>query len=429
MTRHRFYFSVVFILLVGLGCNLPARILSSPTSTPILPPPLVEDVAPPAPADTLEPQAPTATPTLAAPAEQVVEDNPPPHFPVGFFARNGDGSVVTFYDLNGQPLGGIQTPEMKISPGNFIHAASPFSGSTQDLPLIFTTSENNGDLKQSLNGEIITLFPGPDVAYLRGVPGSYALVYITATWGETLTSYMYARTGSGGGASWFWDRSDPRGTAIYPLAVEGENDDLQAVFYTLRPWGIGGDIVYPPQAGLFKLDMQNLDEELILTEDFNPIGLSPDHSVVAYTQENNVVSDPHTRITLYDLTTTAMVPIDLAAGSERGAGYAVFSPDNQYVAWMEASGWSMSENPNFHSRVRIADQHGVVLADIPDSAFASVAADPTALWVVPVGWLDGETLLVQVGGDLSNSPLVKVRFDGTGLTYLASGKFLDFLYP
>jgi hypothetical protein len=318
---------------------------------------------------------------------------------------------------------------LKGGPANNLHAAGPYTGELSDLPIVFTTFDNNGDLKQSLNGQTTTLFPGPDVSYVQGVPGKNTFVFTTVTWGQELTSYLYARTASGGGASWFWERADPMGAALYPLAVDGDQDEIKVVFYTLMPWGIGGDIVYPPQAGLFKINLQDLSEELVLTDEFNLMGLSPDLSVVAYTDENNVVQDPNTRITLYDLMTTTMVPIELADGSERGAGYAVFSPDNEYVAWMEASGWLMAETPNFHSQVRIADRRGVILAALPDSTFASVAADPSVNWIVPVGWLDGETLLVQVSGDADTSTLLKVRFDGTEMAYLTSGKFLGFIYP
>ena len=152
---------------------------------------------------------------------------------------------------------------------------------------------------------------------------------------------------------------------------------------------------------------------------------------MAYTEaNNNIESETNARITLYNLGTTVMVPIDLAPNSNRGGGYAVFSPDNYYVAWMEASGWLMSETPDFHTRVRIANQDGVVIADILESAFRSVAADSTASWAIPAGWLDSEHLLVEVRGDNWHEPaLVSVRYDGTNMTYLAAGEFLGFLYP
>jgi len=98
---------------------------------------------------------------------------------------------------------------------------------------------------------------------------------------------------------------------------------------------------------------------------------------------------------------------------------------------MEGSGWMMAETPNFHSRVRIVNTNdGTITADLTDSVFASSASDPTARTVRPVGWLDGEYLLVQVIGDDYNNPrLVKVRYDGTNMSYLATGTFLEFLYP
>jgi hypothetical protein len=424
VNRHAYRWALILILLVSLGCNLPAKLLATPTNEPTLSPPTVE-----------EPLSPTETATSEPPpTEQVIEEpqGPLPGYPTGFFTTSGDGSTLTFYNLGGQPLGVVQTPGMITGPYNSVHVAGGFTGNPQDIPVVFQTFDNMGDIKQSLNGQVTTLVPGPDVANLRGAPGQNAYVYTTATWsGEALDSYFYARSSHGGGASWFWDRSDPNSTAMYPLAVEAENDELQTIFYTLQPWGIGGDIVFPPRAGLFQLNLEHLENILHLTEDFNPIGLSPDNTFVAYTQQNNVVNDPHTNVTIYNLVTTAGRPIDLASGSDRGAGYAVFSPNNQYVAWMEGSGWQMAEVPNFHSRVRIINTgDGNITADIQDAAFASAAADPTVSSVVPVGWLDGETLLVQAGGDNWGNPaLVKVRFDGTGMAYVASGKFLGFLYP
>jgi hypothetical protein len=97
---------------------------------------------------------------------------------------------------------------------------------------------------------------------------------------------------------------------------------------------------------------------------------------------------------------------------------------------MEGSGWTMAETPTFHSRVRIADINGQVTADLADDSFAAIASDPTARWAVPVGWLDGENLLVEVRGDNWNEPaLVIVRYDGSDLRYFVSGKFSGLLYP
>jgi hypothetical protein len=215
------------------------------------------------------------------------------------------------------------------------------------------------------------------------------------------------------------------------MAVEAENGDPQGVWYTLVPWGIGGDIVFPPRKGLFHLNINNLEHQLHLTEDFNPLGMSSDLMLVAYTPaDNGFIEGANNRLTIYNLSTQVGTYIDLDPSSNRGAGYAVFSPDKFYLAWMEGSGWQMAEVPDFTSRVRIASIAGAISADIPASTFASAAGDPTVTHVVPVGWLDAENLLVEARGDDWYSPaLIKVRYDGSGMTKIGQGSFAGFIYP
>jgi hypothetical protein len=97
---------------------------------------------------------------------------------------------------------------------------------------------------------------------------------------------------------------------------------------------------------------------------------------------------------------------------------------------MEASGWQMAEVPNFRSRVRIANINGLSLVDLPAQTFAEITGVVNPTWAKPVGWLDGENLLIQVWGNQWNYPaLVKVRYDGSGLTDLGTGWFGGFIYP
>ena len=427
MTRRRFGLVIFFILWVGLGCNLPEKILTTPTAT-FTPSPVIEE-PPPTLTDTVFPDIPptiTTEPTLTPTAEGQ------PGFPVGFTTTSEDGATLRFHDLSGQVLGTVYTPELSAGQGKYLHVAGPFVGTTQDLPIIFQTYADNGYLKQSLNGQVTNIVQEPNLSYLQGVPGQHAYVQASVTWnGEALSTYFYVRSAQGGGASWIWDRIDPESWTMVPLAAAGENNELQTIFYTLGPWGIGGDIVFPPRKGLFQLNLEHLENVLHLTEEFSPIGLSPDNTHIAYTEaNNNLGAETNARITLYNLISGLMVPVDLAPGSDRGGGYAVFSPDDQYVAWMEGAGWMMAETPNFHSRVRIANLDGIILADIADTTFAGAAGDPSARWAVPSGWLDGEHLLVEVRGDNWNNPaLVKIRYDGSEMTYLTSGSFSGFLYP
>lgn len=411
--------------------------MPTPTRTPDFVPSPLEEVVPSSPTHTAEPNIdPTITAEIQIPP--TITEEPPlleetnPAFPVGFVTASGDYSTVTFYDLSGMPLGTAQTPGMSSGPATYLHIAGGFAGNPQEVPVVYLSYENTGEIRQALNGQVTTLVPGGNVSYLCGAPGQNALVYSTVTWGgEALNSHFYVRSAYGGGASWIWERVDPESWAIAPLAAQAENHELHTIFYTLEPYGIGGDIVFPPRKGLFQLNLENAENILHLTEDFNPIGLSPDNTYVAYTEvNNNLGAQTDARITLYNLASSLMASVDLAPGSDRGGGYAVFSPDNMYVAWMEGSGWMMAETPTFHTRVRMADINGRVTADLPDDSFAAAASDPTVRWAVPVGWLDGENLLVEVHGDNWHEPaLVAVRYDGSDLRYLVSGKFSGFLYP
>ena len=425
MKYHPFYLALMVLILAAFACNLPSNNEPTPTETTAS---QVVTVESPVVTQQIATDTPQATlPESATPTVDLIQTE----YPVGFSTVSDDGETVTFHDLSGIPLGSIVVPGFSAGKDQF-HIAGPFTGDPNEVPVFYLTFENMGNIKKALQGQISTVFPGPDVVSLRGATAQYAFVYTTVTWaGETLNSYFYLQTAYGGGASWVWERVDPASWALKPMALVAENSEPQTIFFTLEPWGIGGDIVFPPRKGLFQLNLEFPEKVLLLTEDFNPIGLSPDTQIVAYTETNNEIgAQNQSRITLYNLTSGLMVPIDLASTSDRGGGYAVFSPDNDYVAWMEASGWLMSESPNFHSRVRIANLDGVILADIPVVDFSNLVGDPSATWAIPAAWLDNETLLVEVRGDNWNFPaLVAVRFDGSGMVYLASGVFLSLLYP
>jgi hypothetical protein len=215
------------------------------------------------------------------------------------------------------------------------------------------------------------------------------------------------------------------------MGIQASGNEAQEIWYTHQPWGIGGDIVFPPYEGLLHLDLKTGSETLLLALGFNPVGLSPDKAIVAYVPAGmSYLNEPNPSLKLYNINSGTITEILLLPGSERGAGYATFSPNNGYVAWMEASGWQMAEVPNFTSRVRIADLNGNILADLPVSTLAEVTSVTNPSWAKPVGWLNGEILIVEILGDNWNNPaLVTVRYDGSGLTYLAPGRFAGLVYP
>lgn len=435
----RLFVTVMVLLLASLACSVDVQLTSEP---PTEVPPAVQ----PATMTPVE-QPPTQPPTEMPPTEYptvhpsitaqppTVEPEPAtsPYTPSGFLMVAPAGESVTAYTPQGQPTGTFQTPGLSMGSYDSIHVAGGAPGAVLQAPLIFSAFDDVFKIKQNLNGQISDLVVNQDLGYLAGAPGQNAWVHTTVSWnGDALVSKLYAHGPGGGGASPLLERVDPTSYAVQPQAVQASGGEPMGVWYALMPWGIGGDIVFPPRQGLYYLDITaGSTENLFLTDDFSPQGLSPDMTWIAYIPVDfGAGQGGNTRLTLYNLYSTVMVEIPLRQGSDRGAGYVVFSPDNQRVAWMEGAGWMMAETPTFRSKVVIADINGNIIAELSDQQIAAATTTPDAVWAKPVGWLDGETLLVEViGEDWNNSSLVKMRFDGSQMSALARGTFGGFVYP
>ena len=115
---------------------------------------------------------------------------------------------------------------------------------------------------------------------------------------------------------------------------------------------------------------------------------------------------------------------------QRGAGNASFSPSNQYLAWMEASGSQMGETPNFHTVVRVGNLNGNVIAEFADTAFLSTSGLSTIQRVEPVGWFDDNTLVVMARGEhWDEAMLIAIDIPSQSMRLLARGVFVGFTYP
>ena len=427
-----FRFMLFFVILMGavLACNLPIQ----PSSTGQEQQPETNSTQNPT--DTPEPTATSLPPTepLPTPTEEIPTQlaQPAKYFPSGYILTSSDSSYVTIYDLQKNIVAQIQTPGLSGgSPSNLHLGGNMWEGAVNG-PLIFTTFEDQGMIKQNFNGQTSDLIPGPDIFNLSGAIGHNIFVF-NQIWyaNETLASQLYIYNPAMGGTRFVHEWLDSDFTALFPMGIDVDEGETQGIWYTYQPWGIGGDIVFPPLEGLLYLDLNTGNESLILAFGFNPVGLSTDKSLVAYVPTStSYLEEPNPTLKLYHINTGMITEILLLPGSDRGAGYAVFSPDNRFVAWMEASGWQMAEVPNFTSRVRIANINGQPLVDLPVQTFADIAGVVNPTWAKPVGWLDAESLLVQVLGDDWNYPaLVNVQFDSSGMTYLGLGYFGGFVYP
>jgi len=93
--------------------------------------------------------------------------------------------------------------------------------------------------------------------------------------------------------------------------------------------------------------------------------------------------------------------------------------------WMESSGTGMSDMPNYHSRLRVAQLGATprMVLGLTDEAASKALGSPEIYSVAPVGWLDGQTLLVNTQGMLKKLDVISSKF-----AEFCPGSFVAFAY-
>jgi hypothetical protein len=418
------FFFIACIILTSVACQLPVitPVTPIPTNTSMPPSPTRtqpsnipnEPSATPLP----PPQTPTTIPPTLAPVE--------PHLqPAGMVVAPATGGNVFLYDRNIQLIGQYASPSFNNRMG-FSHLAGSLTGQPAPLALVYYTYESSSLMVTDSQG------PQP----LRNVPGFFAMCGIPGEAYIAFSSIEYADTGLSSAliagnldgipnAPVIMTVLDTDGYAVRPLAIRQQDGQPVGVYYTSVPYGIGGDIVFEPRRALQFYDISTYVSQQVLGIGESPVGISPDLEWIAYTSVN--VSP--IRIALL-ANPGAAVTIPLLEDSDRGAGAAVFSPDNRYVAWKEGSGFSMSDTPNFHAIIRIATTSGEVIGQIDDTTLSALVGGIDYPWVEPVGWLDSETLLIELRGyNWEDAYLLRVAPDGSNPSLLVTGSFVGFIYP
>jgi len=352
--------------------------------------------------------------------------------PDGVLINTDNGIGLTYLDVNGQILSEIQTPGIGyVDPDNVVIAGAIIPG--QPLPpIIYRSWEPEQALMANTNGQISTLRLTNSFLSLKAAPGQSAITFSEVMYSpENFPhSFLYAGTSTNSGTvGSFYDLIDePTYMALMPAGIEAINGEPQGVWYTKTAWGIGGvDLIFPITRGLYFFDLTNGDNLQYIDPDRSFQGISPDLSH-AGTVDFDMAGDR--AMTVVNLTSSKKTSFALDSTSDRGAGFAVFSPNNQFAAWLEASGSVVSEPSNFHPRIRIGDiQNGGVVRDLMDTSAAQAINGYQATFMRPVGWLNNETLLVEVRGqDWENVSLLRYNVLSGKLSVFSSGSFAGFGY-
>jgi hypothetical protein len=407
-SRSRLVVSIIAAGIFSLACSLLA--------TPSAPPP---EVQPTAPVD-----EPGLQPATEPPPEQPVISN----LPGGLVTAREQ--TLTFYDINGAQVSQIELPQLAFPDRNRIHIAGSMPASGQSVPLLYFSFDNEESLHfRDGNGQIFALLNGTSFLGLTGVPGQPVVAFSQMEYLDTaLRSKLYAgsiQTLSSAAPVSVID--DSESWAIKPILIEAENDTPTKVWYTRTAYGIGGDIVFEPRKGLFVLDLATGQANTILDDNVSPWAISADRNWVAY---SSGALPPNSMCVKNQQTGAEACFPALPASEPRGAGDAFLAPDAQHVAWMEGNGWLMAEVPSFTATVRVGQNNGAVVADLPMGNFEGAAGIGPISQAEPVAWLDNQAVIIQVRGqEWDKVTLLRYNVLNREISYLAPGEFVGLLYP
>lgn len=336
-----------------------------------------------------------------------------------------DGSQLVLVPASGEAPAAVYLSAL----GDVVHIASPVDFShPEETVFIFRAYEDN-QFEIVKNGEVIRSFDGINISHLVGAPMQqvFALSYIPGVTGRDGTDSGLSEIMVSPGVGPMVAAPGPEWLLV-PIAVHGNNqpppnDSYVDLWYTYEPYGIGGEIIFPPYRGLYYLLGNAEDHQEVLSQDLQFSALSPNNSLVAYTQS------PYGEIIIRSLQkgSDADIHIPLLAGIEKGAGSAAFSPDSANIAWLEANG-SLFDG-DFESVIRIATVSGNILAEF-SAADLQQAAGFTNVIIRPVGWLNNQRVLLQVyvTRDYGEKFLLIANTDGTIEETKIMGTFIEMIY-
>jgi len=317
---------------------------------------------------------------------------------------------------------------------NLLHLAGANQGDPTSIAIIYFRGSQNPDdedagLRSLSQGQASLLLKSRDSEGLVGVPGKDLLAFVERTpmieSGLLRSSLFLGSSTSLAGADPVLVVDSQESLGIVPIAIRMDGEAAVGVWYTQRPYGIGGEILFDPLGGLWFLDLTTSTSSEVLSNSQSLLGFSPSQQWLAAGGRGPDQPD----FQLVDLVSQEARSIQIKPENDRGAGMVVFSPGDTRLAWLEASG-SLSKE-DFHATLRVSDLKGNSVVDYPQEYFIKTAGLGQAVWLSPLGWLDETSLLVEVRSMGKDSQSVILRLDSQAdqVSRVAGGTFCGFLYP
>jgi len=348
-------------------------------------------------------------------------------------------NLINIVDFQGTSLGSKTLTGLSWQNPDQIHFASGLSGGIPSIPVPFHSLANGDTLKLEQNGTVSQLAQISGFLVIAGENGGGNVAYsqyssVPAGWSSTLYATPY---GDAGAAQVRVTRDEGDSYVIWPLAVHTANGQAQGVWYTASMYGIG-NIIFHPYRDLFYLNLSNNQVTSYLGSNDVLAGFSPDQTWAAFGQDpGSSPGQAQNSLTLKNLVTCQEVTSNFHATSNLGGGWVVFAPDNQLVAWLEASGPSPMEAS---LRLRVARIDGTIIVDAPISSLTGLAGGETPTWITPRGWSDNHLLILEISIAGSNNPMVVMwapdqtqplnpALGANQSVLLGDGNFMGFLYP
>jgi len=423
------------VIAIGLACLTPTAV---PPATPN--PNEIATIV----AATLTVQAPlppgaTEPPPAATPPSACLPLHPGAQslsLPAAIAAGNAD--TITFHNFQRAAIALRPVTGISWMDENQVHLAGSLSQGVNNIPIVYYSLQNGGTLKLNVNNAITELASAPDLFSIKGAEGNPYLSFDTIDFPDCINQVYAGSLAELSGLqprmTWTPPQDKEYGMAIQPLAIRYNAGQAHGLWFTYT-WERYDN--FPPYRGLSYLDLSNNQVTEFISPTLALGGMSSDQTLIAYAPAPSGSPWILNSFSIRNLITCQETSISLNPVSNLGAGYMVFSPDNQFVAWMEANGPSPME-AEFHLRVARTD--GTSVFDAPAANLSGFLGGEAASFPRPVGWASNHLLLLEIYSEtLSRSVLVIWAPDpaqpldpalgANQSAPIADGAFVGFVYP